>query len=239
MRYNEIVPAIFKKRVNRFIAEVWLNGELERVHVKNTGRLKELLLPEREVYLEIADNPNRKTKYSLIAVNRDGNLVNVDSQAQNIAAFEAIQSGKIKEIGKPEFLKKEVTFQSSRFDLYFEDGDTKGFIEVKGVTLSKDGVAMFPDAPTSRGAKHIKELEKAVQAGYRALVLFIVQMKGNHVFTPNWEMDPAFSESLVQAAKAGVEVLAYDCQVQPDGFTVDRPLPVQLAEADIIASKKQ
>ena len=137
MRYNEIVPAIFKKRVNRFIAEVWLNGELERVHVKNTGRLKELLLPEREVYLEIADNPNRKTKYSLIAVNRDGNLVNVDSQAQNIAAFEAIQSGKIKEIGKPEFLKKEVTFQSSRFDLYFEDGDTKGFIEVKGVTLSK------------------------------------------------------------------------------------------------------
>ena len=232
MKYKQIVPAIFEKRINRFIAEVRVDGKRERVHVKNTGRLKELFIPGREVFLEVAENPNRKTKYSLIAVNRDGRLVNVDSQAPNLVASEAIQAGLIEEIGKPDTIKKEVTFQNSRFDLFFAHDKEQGFIEVKGVTLAKDGVAMFPDAPTSRGAKHIQELVKAVEDGYRAVVLFIIQMEGCHVFRPHTEMDPAFSESLVRAAEVGVEVLAYDCIVQPDGFQVKSPVPVELPELE-------
>ena len=228
MQYKEIIPAIFHKRINRFIAEVWISGELERVHVKNTGRLKELLISERQVFLEVADHPNRKTKYSLIAVNRDGTLVNVDSQAPNQVAYEALRDGKIKELGQPNKVKKEVTYQKSRFDLYFENGEERGFIEVKGVTLAKDGVAMFPDAPTTRGTKHIDELVKAVEDGYRAVILFIIQMQGCRVFTPHTEMDPDFSKSLVHAARAGVEILAYDCDVRPDGFSLKGQVPVQL-----------
>lgn len=228
MQYKQIVPAIFKKRVNRFIAEVELNGKIERVHVKNTGRLKELFIPGREVYLEVADNPNRKTKYSLIAVNRDGTLVNVDSQAPNHVAYKALKTGAIKELGVPDLVKKEVTYQNSRFDLYFESDNERGFIEVKGVTLAKEGVAMFPDAPTTRGAKHIHELVKAVEEDYRAVILFIIQMEGCHVFTPHIEMDPDFSASLARAEQAGVEVLAYDCEVRPEGFAVKGPVPIEL-----------
>jgi len=228
VQYKEIIPAIFHKRINRFIAEVWISGELERVHVKNTGRLKELLVPEREVFLEVADHPHRKTKYSLIAVNRDGSLVNIDSQAPNQVAYEALREGKIKELGKPLTVKKEVTYQKSRFDLYFENGEERGFIEVKGVTLAKDGVAMFPDAPTTRGTKHIDELVKAVEDGYRAVILFIIQMQGCRGFTPHTEMDPDFSKSLVRAARSGVEILAYDCDVRQEGFTLKGQVPVQL-----------
>ena len=189
MKYNTTQNGIFQK-VNRFIAEVIINEKVEKVHVKNTGRLKELLMPGAKVVLESSNNPNRKTKYSLIAVQKEaGNWVNIDSQAPNQVAYNAILEGKIRELGEVQQLKREVSYGHSRFDLYFETKHDKGFIEVKGVTLEKNGIAMFPDAPTTRGTKHILELVEAVKEGYRAAILFIVQMKGTKAFTPNRQMD--------------------------------------------------
>src|SRR5690625_4113404 len=193
MKYGEIVHGVFVKRLNRFIAEIFVHGEKESVHIKNTGRLKELLQPSTEVLLEYSGNPQRKTKYSLIAVAKDEGWVNIDSQAPNTVAFEALKNGEIKEFGKVKLAKREVTYGASRFDLYFERDKEKGFIEVKGVTLEKDGVAMFPDAPTTRGTKHVLELIDALDEGYTATVLYVIQMKYCHTFTPYAEMDPAFT----------------------------------------------
>src|SRR5699024_1964221 len=158
MKYEHIVEGIFEKRLNRFIAEVSIDGVTEQVHVKNTGRCKELLIPGVQVLLDYVDKPTRKTKYSLISVMKNNRLINIDSQAPNTVVFEAIQAGYIPVFTDYTSLKREVTFQSSRFDLYAEHGGVKEFIEVKGVTLENDGVAMFPDAPTARGAKHVLEL---------------------------------------------------------------------------------
>lgn len=231
MKYGKIVCGKFQKRLNRFIAEVIINDKLEKVHVKNTGRLKELLQPNVDVLLEESNNPNRKTKYSLIATRKENRWVNIDSQAPNVVAFEAIKKGKIHEIGTAQTVKKEVTFGSSRFDLYIEKEDEKGFIEVKGVTLEIDGLAKFPDAPTSRGTKHIYELIKAVKEGYKGTILFIIQMEGCYTFTPNKETDPAFSDALIEASKNGVKILAYDTVVNDEGeMIIGKPIPVELAK---------
>lgn len=228
MQYHKTVRGQFVKRVNRFIAEVMVEGELERVHVKNTGRLRELLLQGAEVTLEPSRNPSRKTKYSLVAVKTDEGWVNIDSQAPNAVALEALQAGSIRELGLPTLVKREVTFGQSRFDLYYEREEKKGFIEVKGVTLSVEGMAKFPDAPTTRGTKHILELAEAVQAGFEAAVLFVVQRVDCYGFTPNREMDPAFAAALVEASEQGVQVLAYEATVREGELLLHKPLPVYL-----------
>ena len=228
MKYGKMIEAAFLRRVNRFTAFVELNGQEEMVHVKNTGRCKELLIEGARVFLEEADKEGRKTKYSLIAVYKGDTLVNMDSQAPNQMAAEALAEGKIKEIGEVDFLKREVKFENSRFDLYYQKGDKKGFVEVKGVTLETDGIAMFPDAPTERGAKHLRELIKAKEEGYEAAVLFVIQMKGVKEFRPNEERDKAFTEALRQAAEAGVDILAYDCGVQVGEVWIENKIPVIL-----------
>ena len=228
MEYGNMVEARFLRRVNRFTAFVELNGQEEMVHVKNTGRCKELLLEGARVFLEEADKEGRKTKYSLIAVYKGDVLVNMDSKAPNQIAAEALAEGKIKEIGEVEFLKREVKYENSRFDLYYQKGNQKGFIEVKGVTLEENSVAKFPDAPTERGAKHLRELIKAKQEGYEAAVLFVIQMKGIKEFRPNEERDPAFTAALREASAAGVKILAYDCQVEVGKVWIENPIPVIL-----------
>ena len=229
MEYGKMVEARFLRRVNRFTAFVELNGQEEMVHVKNTGRCKELLLEGARVFLEEADKEGRKTKYSLIAVYKGDTLVNMDSQAPNQMAAEALAEGKIIEIGEVDFLKREVKYENSRFDLFYQKGDKKGFIEVKGVTLEEDGVAKFPDAPTERGAKHLRELIKAKEEGYEAAVLFVIQMKGVQEFRPNEERDKNFTEALREAEKAGVEILAYDCRVQVGKVYIDQEVPLNLS----------
>jgi len=229
MKYGEIVHGKLHRRVNKFIAEVFIHGKKETAHIKNTGRLIELLQPNMDVRLEVSDNPNRKTKYSLIAVCKNNIWVNIDSQAPNTVVFEAITAGKVKELGMVNMLKREVPFGESRFDLYFEKGDESGFIEVKGVTLEKNGVALFPDAPTLRGTKHMLELAKAVQKGYSGIILFVVQMKGCYSFTPNIEMDKTFTEALLKAAQQGVQILAYDSIVKANELVLGNPLPVVLS----------
>ena len=229
MEYGKMVEARFLRRVNRFTAFVELNGQEEMVHVKNTGRCKELLLEGARVFLEEADKEGRKTKYSLIAVYKGDTLVNMDSQAPNQMAAEALAEGKIIEIGEVDFVKREVKYENSRFDLFYQKGDKKGFIEVKGVTLVEDGVAKFPDAPTERGAKHLRELIKAKEEGYEAAVLFVIQMKGVQEFRPNEERDKNFTVALKEAAKAGVKILAYDCRVQVGKVYIDQKVPVNLS----------
>lgn len=228
MKYREIVHGQFDKKLNRFVAEVYINGVKETVHIKNTGRLKELFLPGAKVLLECSDNPNRKTKFSLTAVEKNGCWVNIDSQAPNKVAFEALIEGKISEFKAVKTVKREVTYGTSRFDLYFEEGDQKGFIEVKGVTLENDGIAMFPDAPTTRGTKHVLELVRAAEEGYLCAILFVVQLKGCREFVPNRETDPAFADALLQASQAGVQILAYDTIVTENELVLDQAIPVKL-----------
>ena len=229
MEYGNMVEARFLRRVNRFTAFVELNGQEEMVHVKNTGRCKELLLEGARVFLEEADKEGRKTKYSLIAVYKGDVLVNMDSQAPNQMAAEALAEGKIEEIGEVDFLKREVNYENSRFDLFYQKGEKKGFIEVKGVTLEGNGIAKFPDAPTERGAKHLRELIKAKEEGYEAAALFVIQMKGVQEFRPNEERDKNFTAALKEAAKAGVKILAYDCRVQVGKVYIDQKVPVNLS----------
>lgn len=228
MEYGKMVEARFLRRVNRFTAFVELNGQEEMVHVKNTGRCKELLLEGARVFLEEADKVDRKTKYSLIAVYKGDTLVNMDSQAPNQMTAEALAEGKIEEIGEVDFLKREVKYENSRFDIFYQKGDKKGFIEVKGVTLEEDGIAKFPDAPTERGAKHLRELIKAKKEGYEAAVLFVIQMKGVEEFRPNEERDRNFSEALREAAAAGVKILAYDCKVEVGKVKIENKIPIKL-----------
>lgn len=229
MEYGNMVEARFLRRINRFTAFVELNGREEMVHVKNTGRCKELLLEGARVFLEEADKEGRKTKYSLIAVYKGDMLVNMDSQAPNQMAAEALAEGKIEEIGEVDFLKREVNYENSRFDLFYQKGEKKGFIEVKGVTLEGNGIAKFPDAPTERGAKHLRELIKAKEEGYEAAALFVIQMKGVQEFRPNEERDKNFTAALKEAAKAGVKILAYDCRVQVGKVYIDQKVPVNLS----------
>lgn len=228
MQYGTMREARFLRRINRFTAFVELDGQEEMVHVKNTGRCKELLIKGAKVFLEEADKEGRKTKYSLIVVYKGNVLVNMDSQAPNQMAAEALAEGKIAEIGSVDFLKREVKYGNSRFDLYYQQGEKKGFIEVKGITLEEDGIAMFPDAPTKRGTKHLRELIRAKEEGYESAVLFVIQMKGITEFRPNEERDRKFTEALRDAAAAGVKILAYDCGVEIGKVWMEERVPVHL-----------
>lgn len=228
MEYNNTTNAIFLKRPNRFIAIVIIDGEEEIVHVKNTGRCKELLIEGAKVILEKSDNPNRKTKYSLIAVYKGDVLINMDSQVPNAVVAEALRDGKILEIGEVSFIKREVTFSNSRFDIYYEKEHKKGFIEVKGVTLERDGVALFPDAPTIRGSRHVYEMIKAKENGYEANFLFLIQMVDVEYFTSNSEMDNEFAKALRLAKEKDVNIMAYDSVVRENSIYIGKRIEIQL-----------
>lgn len=228
MKYEKIAEALFLERPNRFVARVQLEGREETVHVKNTGRCRELLLPGKtKVYLEdCRGRENRKTGYSLIAAEKEGRIVNMDSQAPNQVAAEWLQDGGMGALSR---IVREQTYGKSRFDFYYERDDGKsGFLEVKGVTLEKEGVALFPDAPTERGVKHVEELIRAKEEGYEAAILFVIQMEAVQSFTPNWETHPAFGQALRQAEAAGVEILAHICRVTADSLDLDTAVPVRL-----------
>ena len=226
MQYSDIHKAVFLERPNRFIAHCTVDGMLETVHVKNTGRCRELLVPGATVYLEKSSNPNRKTAYDLVTVETPFGLVNMDAAAPNQVAGELLRAGAI--LSSPTLVRPEVRFGASRLDFYAENDRQQLFVEVKGVTLRQGEWAVFPDAPTVRGAKHMGELVQAVAQGYRAMALLIVQMGGCTAFRPNWEADPAFCRALRDARAAGVEVRAVDCRVTPDTVTANRELPVDL-----------
>lgn len=229
MEYKHIKRGIFCERPNRFIARVMVDGVMETVHVKNTGRCRELLRPGVTVILEDAGHAGRKTRYSLVGVYKETRLVNIDSQAPNQVVYEALCQGKLLELGKLGRVNKEVTYGKSRFDLYYENETGMGFIEVKGVTLEDKGIVMFPDAPTERGAKHLSELIEAVQEeGYQGCIFFLIQMQGVTVFRPNRATDPHFTEVLRLARERGVRVLAYDAIVTEDGMTLGHPVSVDL-----------
>ena len=218
MKYKNIKEGIFKERPNRFIAYVEIDGTLEVCHVKNTGRCKELLAPNVRVYLEESDNPDRKTKYDLISVYKGDKLFNIDSQAPNKVFGEWVKdSGYFKNVT---LVKPEKKFGNSRFDFYIEADGKNIFAEVKGVTLEKDGVLMFPDAPTERGVKHINELAECVKEGYEAYSVFIIQTDYAKYFTPNKETHPEFAAALKNALKNGVKVLCLTCNVTADEIFV-------------------
>ena len=224
MRYKRVISARFVSRPNRFIAVAELDGREEICHVMNTGRMRELLVPGAEIFLLPAENPARKTKFDLVAVRRGDEIVNIDSLAPNRVAAEYIPTL----FPGCKLIKPETKFGSSRFDFYIKDNFDKIFLEVKGVTLNRDGIAMFPDAPTLRGTKHLRELAAAKAQGYRAAVLFVIAMKGIFSFAPNRETDPDFADALSEAARAGVEIYAADCRVEPDFIAADNKIPVCL-----------
>ena len=281
MKYNQVVPGIFLQRPNRFIAHILINGKEEVCHVKNTGRCRELLIPGCTVYCAVSDNPQRKTKYDLIAVEKSIEskivfanagipsqktkeppetnstlLVNMDSQAPNAAVKEWLLSG-TSLFGKIDLLKPEYKYGNSRFDFYLEcktetkrtgtsskstekveamqaptENETtrsrKIFLEVKGVTLEDNGVVLFPDAPTERGVKHVRELIRCHEEGFETYVLFVVQMERALYFTPNRKTHPQFADALCDAQNAGVQLLAYTCKVTPDEMKIDKELKVRL-----------
>lgn len=215
----DYVKGIFKSRPNRFIAEVEVDGILEVAHVPNTGRCKELLIENAVVWLKPSDNPNRKTKYSLHFVENKDVLVSLYSQQANSIVYDAIVDGKIKELEGYLIHQREKTIDNSRIDIYLENSDDDCcYVEVKGVTLIVDGEARFPDAPTQRGAKHLKELMKLKKDGKRCVVFFLIQHPAGKFFRPNWENDPAFSQILNEAYENGVEILVYRCDNQLDGI---------------------
>ncbi|HWQ43733.1 MAG TPA: DNA/RNA nuclease SfsA, partial [Desulfosporosinus sp.] len=212
---------------NRFIAHVIVDNKEEIVHVKNTGRCKEILQEGTVVILEEAKNAERKTKYSIIAGYKGDVLINIDSQIPNLVVYHGIKEEKIKEIRDVTKLSKEIVYGNSRFDLYFETEEQRGFIEVKGVTLENEGIAMFPDAPTQRGTKHIYEMIKAVKEGYAGFIFFLIQMRGVKYFTPYETRDPEFAKALKLASEKGVTILAYDSIVHEDGITIGTPVEIR------------
>lgn len=233
MKYNNCHSGIFIFRPNRFIAIVEIDGQEQRVHVKNTGRCRELLQPGNTVYLEKSNNPTRKTAYDLIAVEKQvpggTRLVNMDSMAPNLAAKEWLANGGLGDIQN---LRAETTIGDSRFDFVGEQDGRRVVIEVKGCTLEENGVARFPDAPTERGVKHVRGLAELAKAGERCIILIVIQMKGVHVFRPNWTTHPQFGESLIEARDAGVEIVAVDCVVRPGVVEIDKQIPVDLTRPE-------
>lgn len=227
MRYERMVQGTFLSRPNRFIAHVRLNGREEVCHVKNTGRCRELLVPGAAVWCQESANPNRKTKFDLIAVQKGSRIINMDSQAPNTAAGEWLAGGGL---GKLDGLKAEVRHGDSRFDFAFSLEGKPCFLEVKGVTLEHDGICAFPDAPTDRGTKHIRGLMEAARQGFGAYILFVIQMADVQYLHPNTATDPAFSLALKEAAENGVRIIAMDCQVTPDSMTIRRAVPVRLTD---------
>lgn len=225
MYYRHMVPGIFHARPNRFIAHIEIDGQMQICHVKNTGRCRELLPPGAKVWCQESTNPNRKTKYDLIAVQKGDRLINMDSQAPNIAAGEWLRSGGL---GPVEQVKAETVHGDSRFDFSFVKDGTLCFLEVKGVTLETDGVCAFPDTPTERGTKHLRGLIQAAREGYGAYVLFVIQMSDVKYLHPNDITDPAFAAALREAAENGVTILAMDCGVTPDTMQLRLPVLVNL-----------
>lgn len=226
MRYHNIRKGIFLERPNRFIAYVELEGRRETVHVKNTGRCAELLVPGACVYIQESQNPKRKTRWDLIAVVKGKRIINMDSQVPNHAVREWLASGEL--FSDISCVRTEYTYGNSRIDLYVEAGGRRILIEVKGVTLEEDGAVMFPDAPSERAVKHVEELRKSVKEGYEAYIFFVIQMKGARYFTPNRRTHPMFAEALKQAAEEGVHILAYDCDVTEDSIRIADKVPVLL-----------
>ena len=215
MKYGNVCRAVFLERLNRFVARVNLEGKAETVHVKNTGRLKELLIPGSEVWLARSGNPERKTRFDLIAVRKkSGMLFNIDSQAANTVTMEWLLRQPWDEI-HPEY-----TFGNSRVDFFMRRDGVKYLMEVKGCTLERDGVGFFPDAPTERGTKHIRELICAAEEGYTAALAFVIQMDGVYEVRPNRDTDPAFADAMEDAARRGVKILFLPCHVEPDSLTV-------------------
>lgn len=215
MKYRTIKKGIFEDRPNRFIAHVWIDEKLETVHVKNTGRCKELLLPGSTVILEDSDNPNRKTRYDLIAVYKEGlGLINMDSQAPNKVVAEWLATQDY------DYIKPEYKFGNSRVDFYMEKEGEKYLMEVKGCTLEIDGIGYFPDAPTERGVKHLRELTEATKQGYHCSIAFVIQMPGITTVLPNEATHPEFKVALEEAVQAGVEVLCLQCEVSEDSIKI-------------------
>lgn len=215
MQYKKVVKGRFHSRPNRFIANIYIEDRLETVHVKNTGRCRELLLPGADVVLEVSDNPNRKTAYDLIAVYKDSvGLVNMDSQAPNKVVGEWLAGQGF------DYVKPEYTYGKSRVDFYMEKGDEKFLMEVKGCTLEIGGMGYFPDAPTERGVKHLRELAGAVKEGYRCYLAFVIQMEGVTEVKPYTVTHPEFGTALQEAIDAGVEVLYLQCKVKPDELVI-------------------
>lgn len=227
MKYNKITKAKFISRTNRFIAVVDINGEHTVCHVKNTGRLKELLQTDATVYLEESTNPLRKTKYNLVAVEKDSEIFNIDSYAPNLAAGEYFRS-----IFPEGTVRSEVKYGNSRFDFYIESQGRKIFAEVKGVTLIKDGVAFFPDAPTERGVKHINELIECKKEGYEAYILFVIQTEKADTFSPNDEAHRQFGDALREAELSGVKILAMNCNVTPYEMNISKEISINLRRSE-------
>ena len=226
MRYEQIVLGRFIDRPNRFIARVEIDGQVQVVHVKNTGRCRELLVPDATVYLEGNSDPNRKTKWDLVAVEKGKRLINMDSQAPNRVFGEWVRAGKF--LPDVTLVRPETKFGDSRFDFYVEAEGKRHFIEVKGVTLEENGVVRFPDAPTQRGVKHLAELIRAHEQGYESWVCFVVQMADAVRFEPNDVTHPVFGEALRKAKQAGVHVLALECVVTPNRLEIGSFVPVSL-----------
>lgn len=225
MKYDNMTPGVFLARPNRFIAHVELDGKEEIVHVKNTGRCRELLPAGAKVWCQRSDNPNRKTKFDLITVQKGERLINMDSQAPNAAVKEWLLAGGLGEIQN---LRAETVHGDSRFDFSFTLDEKTCFLEVKGVTLEEDGICAFPDAPTERGVKHLRGLTRAAKEGYGAYVLFVIQMPDVKYLHPNDATDPAFGAALREAAANGVQVIAMDCAVAPDTMDIRLRVPVKL-----------
>ena len=225
MNYDNMIQGIFRSRPNRFIAHIEIDGAVEICHVKNTGRCRELLIPGCTVWCQRSDNPSRKTKFDLIAVQKGERLINMDSQAPNRAAGEWLSAGGLGEISD---LRPEVRHGDSRYDFSFVKDGRQCFLEVKGCTLEQGGVCAFPDAPTERGAKHLRGLTELAKSGFGAYVLFVVQMTDVKYIHPNDATDPAFGTALREAAAAGVQVLAVDCHITPESMTIRDFVAVQL-----------
>lgn len=225
MQYTNMVPGTFLARPNRFIAHIEIGGQTEVCHVKNTGRCRELLPPGAQVWCQRSDNPSRKTKFDLISVRKGSRIINMDSQAPNTAVGEWLSSGGLGEIND---LRAETQHGDSRFDFSFTKDGTLCFLEVKGVTLENDGVCAFPDAPTERGAKHIRGLIQAAQEGFGAYILFVIQMADVRYLHPNDATDPAFGQALREAAENGVQILAMDCEVTEDSMVIRKPVRIRL-----------
>ncbi len=226
MRYTNIYKGTFISRPNRFIANVMIDGREEVCHVKNTGRCRELLVEGCTLWLEHSDSESRKTAFDLVAVEKGHRLINMDSQAPNKAVVEWLREKK--PFGEGFCVYPERKYGNSRFDFYMESQDRKIFMEVKGCTLEKDGVVLFPDAPTLRGVKHIRELSRCLDEGYEAYIMILVQMSDVKYFTPNYDTHPEFGEALEKAAQKGVKILCYDCDVTPNSMTVGKPVEVKL-----------
>lgn len=226
MKYNNIVKGKFISRPNRFIAIVDFDGREEAVHVKNTGRCRELLPRGAEVYCCRSDNPARKTAYDLVAVKKGDRVINMDSQAPNAVFYEWAKAGLF--IAEPDIIKPEYKWGNSRFDFYIEKAERRCLVEIKGVTLEHEGECYFPDAPTARGVKHINELVDAVSSGFEAYMIFVVQMENPKFVAPNDLTDPAFGETLRRAGEKGVKILAYDCTVDEQSMEINNIIPVKL-----------